>query len=47
MADDTGPEAIESLYKEWEKQQLSKEQLKVLLLGATVMEDGSGRLNVH
>jgi L-ascorbate metabolism protein UlaG (beta-lactamase superfamily) len=37
LADDTGPEALERLYLEWEKQQLSKEQLKVLLLGETVM----------
>ena len=43
LADDTGPEALGRLYKEWEKQQLPEEQLKVLLLGATVMEDGSGQ----
>ncbi|MFD2444778.1 MBL fold metallo-hydrolase [Bacillus sp. CGMCC 1.16607] len=36
LADDTGPEALERLYREWEKQQLPKEQLKVLLLGETV-----------
>jgi hypothetical protein len=36
LADDTGPEALERLIKEWEKQQLPKEQLKVLLLGETV-----------
>jgi len=38
LADDTGPEALERLYREWEKQQLPEEQLKVLLLGETVME---------
>ncbi|WP_066064404.1 MBL fold metallo-hydrolase [Neobacillus soli] len=37
LADDTGPEALERLYQEWENQQLPKEQLKVLLLGGTVM----------
>lgn len=36
LADDTGPEALERLLSEWEKQQLPKEQLKVLLLGETV-----------
>lgn len=35
LADDTGPEALERLYREWEKQQLPLEQLKVLLLGET------------
>ena len=38
LADDTGPEALERLYREWEKQQLPDEQLNVLLLGETVME---------
>ncbi|WP_160719722.1 MBL fold metallo-hydrolase [Bacillus sp. USDA818B3_A] len=37
LADDTGPEALERLYRAWEYQQLSKDQLKVLLLGETVM----------
>jgi L-ascorbate metabolism protein UlaG (beta-lactamase superfamily) len=37
LADDTGPEALERLYREWEKRQLPEEQLKVLLLGETVM----------
>jgi len=36
LADDTGPEALERLLSEWDKQQLPKEQLKVLLLGETV-----------
>ena len=36
LADDTGPEALERLIHEWEKKQLPKEQLKVLLLGETV-----------
>lgn len=43
LADDTGPEALERLFKEWEKRQLPKEQLKVLLLGETVLEIGSER----
>ncbi|MEH7082510.1 MBL fold metallo-hydrolase [Neobacillus drentensis] len=37
LADDTGPEALDRLLREWEKQQLPKEQLKVLLLGETVI----------
>ncbi|MFJ5716352.1 MBL fold metallo-hydrolase [Neobacillus sp. NPDC093127] len=37
LADDTGPEALERLYREWEKRQLPEEQLKVLLLGETIM----------
>lgn len=37
LADDTGPEALERLLKEWEKQQLSKEQLMVLLIGETII----------
>ncbi|MEH7744788.1 MBL fold metallo-hydrolase [Neobacillus drentensis] len=37
LADDTGPEALERLLREWEKQELPKEQLKVLLLGETVI----------
>ncbi|MFZ7944442.1 MBL fold metallo-hydrolase [Neobacillus sp. 19] len=40
LADDTGPEALDRLYREWEKQQLPGEQLKVLLLGETVIETG-------
>ncbi|MBV7504505.1 MBL fold metallo-hydrolase [Bacillus sp. sid0103] len=36
LADDTGPEALDRLLREWEKQQLPKEQLKVLLIGETV-----------
>ncbi|MBO0960934.1 MBL fold metallo-hydrolase [Neobacillus sp. MM2021_6] len=36
LADDTGPEALERLKCEWEKQRLPKEQLKVLLHGETV-----------
>ncbi|WHY69363.1 MBL fold metallo-hydrolase [Neobacillus sp. SuZ13] len=37
LADDTGPEALDRLLREWEEQQLPKEQLKVLLLGETVI----------
>jgi L-ascorbate metabolism protein UlaG (beta-lactamase superfamily) len=37
LADDTGPESLERLYRAWENQQLPKEQLKVLLLGETIM----------
>lgn len=37
LADDTGPEALERLYREWEKRQLPEEQLRVLMLGETVM----------
>ncbi|NRD79760.1 MBL fold metallo-hydrolase [Bacillus sp. BRMEA1] len=37
LADDTGPEALERLKREWKKQQLPQEQLKVLLIGETVM----------
>lgn len=37
LADDTGPEALERLLKEWEKRQLPQEQLKVLAIGETVM----------
>lgn len=37
LADDTGPEALERLLKEWEKKNLPKEQLRVLLLGETKM----------
>jgi L-ascorbate metabolism protein UlaG (beta-lactamase superfamily) len=36
LADDTGPEALERLWREWEKQQLPKEQLQVMLHGETV-----------
>ncbi|MFK2825126.1 MBL fold metallo-hydrolase [Bacillus sp. B190/17] len=37
LADDTGTEALERLYREWEKQQLPMKQLMVLLLGETVI----------
>lgn len=37
LADDTGPEALERLMQEWEKRQLPQEQLKVLLIGETVL----------
>ncbi|WP_040209277.1 MBL fold metallo-hydrolase [Neobacillus jeddahensis] len=37
LADDTGPEALDRLYREWEKQKLPQEQLKVLRLGETVL----------
>lgn len=37
LADDTGPEALERLRQEWDKQGLPFEQLTVLLLGETVM----------
>lgn len=37
LADDTGPEALERLIQEWEKRQLPKEQLKVMLIGETVI----------
>ncbi|MCA1038667.1 MBL fold metallo-hydrolase [Bacillus infantis] len=35
LADDTGPEALERLEKEWDRLTLPKEQLKVLKLGGT------------
>ncbi|MBU9712607.1 MBL fold metallo-hydrolase [Bacillus tamaricis] len=35
LADDTGPEALERLYREWENQQLSNEDLHVMKLGET------------
>lgn len=37
LADDTGPEALERLLKEWEKRELPEDQLKVLLLGETIL----------
>jgi len=37
LADDTGPEALERLLKEWEKRQLPQEQLQVLSIGETIM----------
>lgn len=37
LADDTGPEALDRLYQEWETRRLPKEQLKVLLIGETVI----------
>ncbi|PLR80913.1 MBL fold metallo-hydrolase [Bacillus canaveralius] len=33
LADDTGPEALERMYAEWERLELDKDQLKVLALG--------------
>ncbi|PLT35627.1 MBL fold metallo-hydrolase [Bacillus sp. V5-8f] len=36
LADDTGPEALERLNKEWERQQLPVEQLKTLKIGETL-----------
>jgi L-ascorbate metabolism protein UlaG (beta-lactamase superfamily) len=39
LADDTGPEALARLLQEWDKQGLSDEQLKVMLLGETVVEE--------
>ncbi|MCK6207499.1 MBL fold metallo-hydrolase [Bacillus infantis] len=36
LADDTGPEALERLEKEWDRIALPKEQLKVLKLGGTI-----------
>ncbi|MET3698620.1 L-ascorbate metabolism protein UlaG (beta-lactamase superfamily) [Bacillus oleivorans] len=35
LADDTGPEALERMYKEWERLELSNEMLKVLAIGET------------
>jgi L-ascorbate metabolism protein UlaG (beta-lactamase superfamily) len=35
LADDTGPEALERLTKEWERLELNEDLLKVLLLGET------------
>jgi hypothetical protein len=37
LANDTGPEALERLILEWKKRQLPKQQLKILLLGESVM----------
>nr|WP_245349940.1 MBL fold metallo-hydrolase [Cytobacillus eiseniae] len=36
LADDTGPEALERLYREWEHLQLNKEQLCVINIGGTL-----------
>lgn len=36
LADDTGPEALERLMKEWTRQKLDREQLKVLAIGETL-----------
>ncbi|MFJ8247468.1 MBL fold metallo-hydrolase [Peribacillus asahii] len=36
LADDTGPEALERLNQEWERQQLPDEQLKILRIGETL-----------
>ncbi|MFD0824859.1 MBL fold metallo-hydrolase [Neobacillus sp. M.A.Huq-85] len=38
LADDTGPEALERLLKEWEKRELPKELLRVLLIGETIFD---------
>ncbi|PLR66073.1 MULTISPECIES: MBL fold metallo-hydrolase [Bacillaceae] len=35
LADDTGPEALDRLYKEWERLSLSEEQLRVMKIGET------------
>lgn len=43
LADDTGPEALERLLNEWEKRQLPKEQLKVLLIGESFLDMGRER----
>jgi L-ascorbate metabolism protein UlaG (beta-lactamase superfamily) len=37
LADDTGPEALDRLYREWEKLNLPAQQLKVLKIGETVI----------
>lgn len=37
LADDTGPEALERLTREWHRLSLPKEQLKVLKIGETVI----------
>jgi L-ascorbate metabolism protein UlaG (beta-lactamase superfamily) len=37
LADDTGPEALDHLYKAWEKEELPMEKLKVLAIGETVI----------
>ena len=39
LADDTGPEALDRLVKEWERLELSKEQLCVLDIGGTLWID--------
>lgn len=36
LADDTGPEALKRLMKEWTRQKLDREQLKVLAIGETL-----------
>jgi L-ascorbate metabolism protein UlaG (beta-lactamase superfamily) len=36
LADDTGPEALERLYKEWERLQLNNTQLRILKHGETI-----------
>ncbi|MBI0577209.1 MBL fold metallo-hydrolase [Neobacillus cucumis] len=38
LADDTGPEALERLLKEWEKRELPQELLRVLLIGETIID---------
>ncbi|MEH7121100.1 MBL fold metallo-hydrolase [Neobacillus vireti] len=42
LADDTGPEALDRLYRAFETYQLPMEQLKVLLLGETVIQPING-----
>lgn len=37
LADDTGPEALDRLYKEWNRLGLSNEQLRVMLIGETII----------
>lgn len=39
LADDTGPEALDRLYKEWEQLKMSKGQLRVLDIGGTLWID--------
>lgn len=37
LADDTGPEALERLTREWERLGLPTEQLKILMIGQTII----------
>ncbi|WP_139488528.1 MBL fold metallo-hydrolase [Brevibacillus dissolubilis] len=39
LADDTGPEALERLYAEWNRLQLPKEQLAVMKIGESIFLD--------
>lgn len=41
LADDTGPEALERLLKEWERLKLDQERLAVMKIGETLWLDGS------